>query len=233
MAKKRIKSAQKEIIAKNSFQLEEALEFFCGSYRKAFQAKFDESIELVFKLAIDPLKSEQNMRGTAIMPNGLGKKIKILTIVESSEVDAAKNSGADFSGSEDMIEKIQDGFLDFDICIATPSMMQKISKVAKILGPKGLMPNPKLGTVTKDIAKAIADSKKGRAEFRSDKGALVHSAVGKISFDAQKIKQNIMALYTELLGAKPEKVKGDLIKKCYMSSSQGPSLALDLKSFIV
>ena len=233
MANKRIQSARKEITLDNIFQLDEALTYFCENYAKSFQAKFDESIELVFKLAIDPLKSEQLVRGTVIMPHGLGKKVKILAIVESADIELAKKSGADFAGSEDMIDKIQDGFLGFDICIATPNMMQKISKVAKILGPKGLMPNPKLGTVTKDIAKAIADSKKGRAEFRSDKGALIHSAVGKVSFGTKKMKENILALYTELLNAKPEKVKGDLIKKCHMSSSHGISLELDLNSFIV
>lgn len=233
MANKRIQSARKEVELNKIFQLDEALAYFCDNYAKRFRAKFDESIELAFKLATDPLKSEQLVRGTVIMPHGLGKKVKILAVVESVDIELAKKSGADLIGSEDIIDQIQGGFLDFDICIATPNMMQKMIKVAKILGPKGLMPNPKLGTVTKDITKAIVDFKKGCAEFRSDKGALVHSAVGKLSFGVKKMKENILAFYTELLNTKPEKMKGEFIKKCYMTSSHGISLELDLNSFIV
>tara|TARA_B110000503_G_C7081191_1_gene385224 strand:- start:98 stop:799 length:702 start_codon:yes stop_codon:yes gene_type:complete len=233
MKNKRISAAKKELRHDKFYSLENALGFFCDSYAEKFQAKFDESVEFTLKLSIDPLKSDQMVRGTVVMPHGLGKAVRVMAIVDDSDVEAAIAAGADFAGNEDMIEKIQDGFTDFDVCVATPGMMPKISKVAKKLGPKGLMPNPKSGSVTTEFSKAIEVFKRGCVEFKSDKNALIHTTVGKISSGAIKIKENITALYRAILDAKPEKSKGDLVIRCSICSSQGPSLKLDLKSIIV
>jgi large subunit ribosomal protein L1 len=213
--------------------LDDAIDFFCNHYGNNCKVKFDESLEVVFKLVIDPSKSEQTVRGSIVMPCGLGKKIKIMAIVEDSLVPVAMSERVDFCGGDEMIDKIQNGFCDFDVCVTTPIMMPKVSKVAKKLGPKGLMPNPKLGTVSNDIVCAIADSRKGRVNFRSDKSGLVHSTVGRLSFGIEKVRKNIIFLYTEILKSVSIKTRSNLVEGCYITSSQGPSLELDLKSFIV
>jgi large subunit ribosomal protein L1 len=188
--------------------------------------KFDETIDVAFNLGVDPKAGEQTVRGSVVLPHGSGKNVRILVIAKDDKAADAKTAGADYIGDEDMIEKIQGGWLDFDKVIASPDMMAKLSKVARILGPKGLMPNPKLGTVTPDIKKAVADQKKGAVAFRVDKGATVHGIIGKKSFNAKQLEENYTSLFQAIQKARPAAVKGDYIKSIYMSTSMGPSVAI-------
>ena len=230
---KRIENAKKAIKNNKLYSLNDAISFFLNEYSKKYTVKFDETIEFISKLGIDAKQSDQMVRGAVAMPNGLGKEKKVVVIIEESRIDEAKKSGAEEVGGEDLIEKIKGGFLDFEACVATPTMMPKISKIGKLLGPKGLMPNPKLGTVSDDVVSAVKSIKKGQVEFRIDKNAIIHAGVAKIGFDEKKIKKNIMKLYNAILAAKPTKSKGIYIKEIFLSCTHGPSLKLDLKSFVV
>ena len=230
---KRIENAKKLVDSNAYYTLDDAVKFFLNEYAEKFKVKFDETIEFVLKLGIDPKQSDQMVRGAITMPHGLGKQQKVIAIVGSARVQEAKDAGADEVGSEDLIEKIKGGFLDFDVCIATPSMMPKIAIIGKMLGPKGLMPNPKLGTVSEDVVTAITNVKKGQVEFRAEKNGIIHAGVAKIGFPEHKIKENLMALYNAVLAAKPVKSKGVYVKSSFLSSSHGPSLRLDLKSFVI
>ena len=197
---------------------------------KQHGAKFDESVEVIFKIGVDPRQSNQMVRGSVAMPNGLGKNKRILVFAQPERHKEALAAGADIVGYEELIEAVKNGKDDFDICIATPDMMPKIGILGKILGTKGKMPNPKLGTVTTDLAHGIAQAKKGMVEFRVEKGALIHAGIGKLSFSAPNLVGNIKALYEAVVAAKPAESKGLYMQKMYLSTSQGPSVIIDLST---
>ncbi|MBQ2864334.1 MAG: 50S ribosomal protein L1 [Clostridia bacterium] len=196
---------------------------------KTASAKFDETVELHVKLGVDGRNADQQVRGTVVLPNGTGKSVKVLVITKGDNADLATKAGADYVGAEDMIAKIQQGWLDFDVCITTPDMMPVIGRIAKILGPKGLMPNPKSGTVTTDVTKAINDVKAGKVEYRLDKGNIVHVMIGKKSFGVDKLLQNFNVLMEALVKAKPQAAKGQYIKSVSLSSTMGPGIKVDYK----
>jgi len=191
-------------------------------------AKFDETVDLTMRLGVDPKHADQMVRGTVVLPHGLGKSKKVLVVASGDKVREAEAAGADFVGGEDMVEKIQkENWLDFDAIIATPDMMRSLSRLGKILGPRGLMPNPKTGTVTMDIAKAVEETKAGKVEYRTDKTALVHMPVGKVSFSADKLVENATVALTAVIKAKPAAAKGKYLKAAYISSTMGPGIPLD------
>jgi len=195
-------------------------------------SKFDETIEFSANLGVDPKHADQQVRGTVLLPHGTGKTIRVLVLTRGEKEQEAKNAGADNVGSVEIIEKIKEGWFDFDIAIATPDMMGEVGKLGKLLGPRGLMPNPKSGTVTFDVAKAVREAKAGKIEYRVDKGANIHVPVGKMSFEKEKLVDNIKALAQELMRAKPASAKGKYIKSMYISSTMGPSLAIDTASLL-
>ena len=195
-------------------------------------AKFDETVELVLKLNLDTKKADQQLRGALVLPNGTGKTKKVLVIAKGEAAKAAKEAGADYVGDTDMVEKIEkENWFDFDTMIATPDMMPALGKIGKILGPKGLMPNPKTGTVTMDTKKAVEDVKKGRAEYRTDSFGNVAVVVGKVSFDEAKLVENIKAFVSLIVKTRPSSVKGEYIQNVSLSSTMGPGIKIDAKSF--
>lgn len=189
------------------------------------KAKFDETIELHVKLGVDPRHADQQVRGVVVLPNGTGKKVRVLVIAKGDKAEDAKKAGADFVGAEDMIDKIQkENWFDFDVCITTPDMMGLVGRIGKALGPKGLMPNPKSGTVTMDITKAIADIKAGKVEYRVDKTAIIHCPIGKKSFGVDKLAENFQTLMEAIVKAKPSAAKGTYIKSVSLASTMGPGV---------
>lgn len=192
-------------------------------------AKFDETAELAFRLGVDPKKTEQTVRGTVALPHGTGRKVKILVFAAGAAAEAAKAAGADYVGNEDMIEKVKGGWTDFDIAIATPDAMKEVRKLGKVLGPRGLMPNPKTGTVTDDTAAAVAQSKAGKVEFRMDRHGNVSVPFGKLSFDADKLVENANSIISGVKGGKPAGFKGVYIKSCTVSSTMGLGLRVNVK----
>jgi large subunit ribosomal protein L1 len=196
--------------------------------KKAKFAKFDETVELVLNLGVDPKHSDQMVRGTVVLPHGLGKSKRVLVIASGEKVREAQDAGADFVGGEDMVQKIQEGWTDYDAVIATPDMMKSAGRLGKVLGPRGLMPNPKTGTVTFDVAKAIGEVKAGKVEFRVDKAGIVHSPVGKISFEGLKLAANAQALLAAVIKAKPAAAKGTYVKRITLTSTMGPGIDIDL-----
>ena len=191
-------------------------------------AKFDETVDLTMRLGVDPKHADQMVRGTVVLPHGLGKSKKVLVIATGEKVREAEAAGADFVGGEDMVEKIQkENWTDYDAVIATPDMMKSVGRLGKVLGPRGLMPNPKTGTVTFDVAAAVKETKAGKVEFRTDKTALVHVPVGKLSFTPDKLVENAATVITSVIKAKPAVAKGKYIKGCYLSSTMGPGIAID------
>jgi large subunit ribosomal protein L1 len=220
---KNIEKARKAVEPR-SYTLQEAVPLL----QKVKYAKFDETVEVTLRLGVDPKHADQMVRGTVVLPNGLGKSKKVLVITSGEKVKEAENAGADFVGGEDMVEKItKENWTDFDALIATPDMMRSVGRLGKILGPKGLMPNPKTGTVTMDVARAVQEVKAGKVEFRTDKTALVHVPVGKISFTPDKLIENATVLISSVIKAKPSVAKGKYIKGCFLSSTMGPGIALD------
>lgn len=195
--------------------------------KKAATAKFDETVEIHVHLGIDPKKSDQNVRGTVSLPHGLGKSKKVIVIAKGEKVKEAQAAGADEAGDADIVEKISKGWLDFDVLVATPDAMKDLTKLAKILGPKGLMPNPKSGTVTFDIARTVKELKAGRVEFKPDQYAVIHSIVGKASFPEKNIADNARAFMDALLAAKPSTAKGTYVKSLTLASTMGPGVAVD------
>ena len=196
-------------------------------------AKFDESIDVAINLGVDPRHADQLVRGTVSLPNGTGKKVRVVVIAKDDDkIAIAKDAGADESGFEDLLSKIETGWMDFDVLIATPDVMPQVAKLGKVLGPRGLMPNPKTGTVTADISKAVSEVKAGRVEFRVDKFGIIHISVGKISFDEEKIYENIKVCMNAIMKARPSSVKGTYLKKFTISSTMGPGIKIDKKSFI-
>jgi len=191
-------------------------------------AKFDETVEVTMRLGVDPKHADQMVRGTVVLPHGLGKSKKVLVIATGDKIREAEAAGADFAGGEEMVEKInKENWTDFDALIATPDVMKSVGRLGKVLGPKGLMPNPKTGTVTFDVAKAVQEVKAGKVEFRTDKTALVHVPVGKISFSPDKLVDNATMLISSVIKAKPSVAKGKYIKGCYLSSTMGPGIQID------
>jgi large subunit ribosomal protein L1 len=221
---KRMKEAKKLVDKTKPVSLEAALE----SVSDFPKVKFDESVELHFHLTIDPKKTEQMVRGTVVLPHGTGKKIKIAVFCKGEQADLARKLGADYVGDLDLIDQVAKGFLDFERVIATPEMMRDLSKLGKVLGPRGLMPSPKTGTVTNDIENTIKEVKAGKIEFKSDKQAGLHVAIGKRSFAKDKLNENAVKVLDAVNHAKPSSVKGDLIKSLFLSTTMGPSIRLSI-----
>lgn len=191
-------------------------------------AKFDETVDVAVKLGVDPRHADQMVRGAVVLPNGLGKTVRVLVFAKGEKEKEALDAGADFVGAEDLVTKIQEGWFEFDTAIATPDMMGVVGKIGKILGPRGLMPNPKVGTVTFEVSRAVKESKAGKVEFRAEKAGIVHAPIGKVSFDAEKLQGNLLALVEALVKAKPSAAKGTYIKKISLSSTMGPGVNLDI-----
>ena len=191
------------------------------------KAKFDESVDLSVKLGVDPRHADQMVRGTVVLPNGTGKTVRVLVLTQGPKAEEAKEAGADHVGADDYVEKIQEGWMDVDVIIATPDMMGKVGRLGKILGPRGLMPNPKVGTGTMDVAKAVSDAKAGRVEYRVDKAGNIHCPVGRRSFEAAKLAENITAVLRELQRAKPAAAKGTYMQSCSISATMSPSIKVD------
>ncbi len=218
MAGKKYLESVKNVDTRKTYELEEAT----ANVLATAKANFDETIELHVRLGVDPRQADQQVRGTVVLPNGTGKNVKVLVIAKGDKADAALAAGADEVGAEEMIAKIQGGYLGFDVVITSPDMMGQLGRVAKILGPKGLMPSPKSGTVTMDLAKAIKETKAGKVEYRVDKTAIIHCPVGKKSFGAEKLNENINALMDAIVRAKPAAAKGIYLKSMTLASTMGP-----------
>jgi large subunit ribosomal protein L1 len=221
---KRIRAASEGIDKNKQYTLKEAVALL----KSRAKTKFDETVDVAMNLSIDPTQSDQLVRGMVAMPNGLGKKIRVAVFAKGDKAEAATKAGADLVGGDDLAEKIQKGEINFDVCIAAPDMMGVVGKIGKILGPKGLMPNPKLGTVTPDVEKAVKAAKAGQVEFKVEKAAIIHAGVGKASFAEAAIEQNIKTFVAAVNKAKPSGVKGAFIKKISISSTMGPGIKLDL-----
>ena len=216
----------KAIESAKLYEVDEAI----GLVLDSAKAKFDETVELHVRLGVDPKQADQQVRGVLVLTNGTGKEVKVLVLAKGDKADAAKAAGADFVGAEEMIQKIQtENWFDYDVIITTPDMMGLVGRIGKVLGPKGLMPNPKSGTVTMDVAKAIKDTKAGKVEYRLDKTAIIHCAIGKKSFGAQKIKENYEALMDAIIKAKPAAAKGQYVKSVSLASTMGPGVKINAK----
>ncbi len=220
---KRYRGNEAKVERQKKYEVGEALTLM----KALTKAKFDESVDLAVRLGVDPKKSDQMVRGVCKLPHGTGKTVRILVFAKGEREAEARAAGADFVGAEDLVEKIKGGWLDFDIAIATPDMMPKVGPIAKVLGPRGLMPNPKVGTVTPDVARAVAEAKAGRVEFRVEKAGIVHVPIGKLSFSVENLTANFQAVVEQILRAKPQTSKGNYVQAVSLSSTMGPGLKLD------
>ena len=221
---KRMQSSNEERDREAFYSVEDAVKFIKDNAK----VKFDETIEIAMNLGIDPRHSDQQVRGVVQLPHGTGKSMRVAVFAKDAKAEDAKNAGADIVGAEDLAEKIQAGEIEFDRCIATPDMMAVVGRLGKVLGPKGLMPNPKLGTVTQDVATAVQAAKGGEVQFRCEKAGIVHAGVGKASFDEQALAENVRAFIGAISKAKPTGVKGTYIMKASISSTMGPGIKLDM-----
>src|SRR5437762_3882780 len=220
---KKFTAARAQVAADRAYTIEDAMPLV----QKVKYAKFDETIEVALRLGVDPKHADQMVRRTVVLPHGLGKSKRVLAIAGADKQKEAQDAGADIIGGEDMVEKIQGGFMDFDAVVATPDMMRAVGKLGKVLGPRGLMPNPKTGTVTPDIAKAVKEIKAGKVEFRVDKTGIIHAPIGKVSFPTQNLVENAHALVDSVVRAKPSAAKGKFLRSVTMSSTMGPGITID------
>ncbi|MEW6331255.1 MAG: 50S ribosomal protein L1 [Pseudomonadota bacterium] len=223
MSGKRLKAQLAKVDRMKNYPLDEALKIL----KTTASAKFDESVDVAINLGVDAKKSEQNVRGTAVMPRGTGKKVRVAVFAEGAAAEAAKKAGADIIGFQDLADTIKQGKIDFDLAIATPEAMRVVGQLGQILGPRGLMPNPKVGTVTPNVAKAVENAKAGQVQFRTDKAGLVHCAIGKASFEADALKENFLSLMAAINKVKPATAKGVFLKKVTLSTTMGPGIRLD------
>lgn len=223
---KNLKAVKNNLDQGKEYSINEAISLL----KKSSFVKFDETLEVAINLGVDPRHSDQMVRGMVSLPAGTGKEVKVAVICKEDRVEEAKASGADLAGSLDIIEEIKAGNINFDVCISTPDMMGMVGQVARVLGPKGLMPNPKLGTVTTDIANAVNNAKSGQVEYRVEKAGIIHAGVGKISFSEDDLNKNTSALIDSVIKAKPSGAKGAYLKKVHLSSTMGPSLKIDIST---
>ena len=223
---KKIRAAKEKIERIRDYSLDEAIRIV----KESSYAKFDETVDLAFNLGINPKKSDQMVKGSVVLPHGIGKKVKVLVFAKGEKEKEAADAGADIIGAEDLVEKISKGWLDFDKTVATPDMMGLVGKLGKILGPRGLMPNPKLGTVTFDISRAVKEIKAGKVEYKAEKAGIIHVPIGKVSFDNQKLFDNARAVVDSVVKAKPATSKGKYLKKISVSSTMGPGVTVDIAS---
>ena len=225
MAGKKFKAAAAQVDSKKTYGYQEA----CALAKKTSCTKFDSSIEVSFSLNVDPRQAEQNIRGAMVLPNGTGKTQKVLVIAQGAKEDEAREAGADIVGGKDVLDKIKGGWFDFDVIVATPDMMGQLGRLGKVLGPKGLMPNPKTGTVTMDVKKAVEEIKKGKVEYRVDKDGNMNVMIGKVSFTDEQIAQNFKALYDTVVKARPNTVKGVFLKSVTVSTTMGPGVKVTVE----
>jgi len=221
---KKHKEARAKVDRTQTYPLKQAIEIV----KDASYCKFDETVDVAVRLGVDPRHADQMVRGAVVLPNGLGKDVRVLVFAKGEKEKEAREAGADYVGAEDLVAKIQEGWFEFDMAIATPDMMGVVGKIGKLLGPRGLMPNPKVGTVTFDVERAVKECKAGKVEYRVEKAGIVHAPVGKVSFAAEKLQENILALVEALIKAKPSAAKGTYLKKISLSSTMGPGIALDV-----
>jgi len=220
---KKYLEAAKLVDKLHKYTLDEATDLV----KKTSFVKFDATVEAAFRLNLDPRKAEQNLRGAIVLPHGTGKTSRVLVIAEGEKAKEAEAAGADFVGDDDMIQKISDGWFDFDVIVATPNMMGKLGRLGRVLGPKGLMPNPKTGTVTMDVEKAVHEIKNGKIEYRVDRVGNIHAPIGRVSFSQDKLAENLITLYQRLVQIKPQTVKGTYIKNITLTSSMAPGVKVD------
>ncbi|TVS01362.1 MAG: 50S ribosomal protein L1 [Rhodobacteraceae bacterium] len=223
---KRSKAAREAFAGKENITVEEALELI----KSNASAKFDETVEIAMNLGVDPRHADQMVRGVVTLPNGTGKSIRVAVFARGPKADEAKEAGADIVGAEDLMETIQSGKIEFDRCIATPDMMPIVGRLGKILGPRNLMPNPKVGTVTMDVAEAVKGAKGGQVQFKVEKAGVIHAGVGKVSFEPAKLAENVRAFVDAVSKAKPSGAKGAYLKKVSLSSTMGPGVSVDVTS---
>jgi len=225
---KKKRAARAKIDRTKRYTLEEAIKLV----KEVAYANFDESVDIAVRLGVDPRHSDQMVRGAVVLPHGIGKKIRVLVFAKGEKEKEAIEAGADYVGAEEYIEKIKQGWLEFDRVIAIPQMMSQVGKLGKILGPRGLMPNPKMGTVTMDVATAVKEAKAGKIEYKVDKAGIIHAPVGRVSFDEQKLKENILTLMEDIIRRKPPSAKGTYIKSIAISSTMGPGIKIDPQSIL-
>jgi len=225
---KKFTEASKKVDANARYTLDKA----CQLVKDMKTSKFDESVDVAINLNVDPRQADQNVRSAVSLPHGTGKSLRVLVFAKGPKVKEAEDAGADVVGGDELAKKIEEGFLGFDRVVATPDMMAVVGKLGKVLGPRGLMPNPKLGSVTPDVAKAVKDVKGGKIEFKVDKNGTVHASFGKVSFTADKLSDNLKALMNAVIKVKPQTVKGAYVKKIAISSTMGPGVKLDLSQFV-
>jgi large subunit ribosomal protein L1 len=213
-------------VEKKVLPVEEAFE----TVKNCSSAKFDETIDIAIRTGLDPKYADQQLRGSVVLPHGIGKTTRVLVFAQGEKAKEAEAAGADFVGAQDLVTKIEGGWTDFDACVATPDMMKFVGKLGRILGPRNLMPNPKVGTVTQDIAKVITELKSGKVQYRVEKAGIIHAILGKVSFGPKKLQENFMAFFQAVLKGKPTGAKGTYIKSIFLSSTMGPSIVLDVNS---
>ncbi len=223
---KRMKALRAKLDPAKAYPLDEALALL----KQTASAKFDESVDVAVNLGIDAKKSDQTVRGTAVMPRGTGKKVRVAVFAEGAAAEAAKKAGADIVGFQDLADRIKQGQLDFDLVIATPEAMKIVGALGQILGPRGLMPNPKVGTVTPNVAKAVENAKAGQVQYRADKAGIVHCSIGKASFDVEALKENLLSLMAAINKSRPAAAKGAFLKRVTLSTTMGPGVQLDVGS---
>ncbi|PTY38371.1 50S ribosomal protein L1 [Saccharospirillum sp. MSK14-1] len=226
---KRIKLQREKVDATHAYSIEEAVALL----KELSTVKFSESVDIAVNLGIDARKSDQNVRGSTVLPNGTGKEVRVAVFTQGAGVEAAKEAGADAVGMEDLAEQIKGGDLDFGVVIASPDAMRVVGQLGQVLGPRGLMPNPKVGTVTPDVATAVKNAKSGQARFRTDKNGIIHASIGKVAFEPQAIKENAEALIADLKKLKPSTAKGVYLKKIALSSTMGPGIVIDQGSLSI